>query len=176
MDVLIKTDATGDEELAGKVTNVAPTAGSTSVPAANAVESLGSTAVSSSGSGYQVEIDLLEANERLRIDMTAKLSLIKEQKKNILVVPYDAIFTDENGNKTLHVVPDAQSDGTSAVPEMTGAESADDYTEIKVETGMESGYYVEILPTPGIENGTVILLPQTGTEGLDEMDPAGGLG
>lgn len=176
MDVLIKTDATGDEELAGKVTSVAPTAGSESVPAANAMEGLGNTAVSSSGSGYQVEIDLLEANERLRIDMTAKLSLIKEQKKNILVVPYDAIFTDENGNKTLHVVPDAQSDGTSAVPEMTGAESADDYTEIKVETGMESGYYVEILPTPGIENGTVILLPQTGTEGLDEMDPAGGLG
>ncbi len=177
MEVLIKTEATGDVELTGKVTSVAPTAGSESASAASAMEGLNTTTASSSGSGYQVEIDLLEANERLRIDMTAKLSLIKEQKKNILVVPYDAIFTDENGNKTLHVVPGTNTDdGVSAVPEMTGTENVDDYTEIKVETGMESGYYVEILPTPGIENGTVILLPQTGTDGLDEMDPAGGLG
>ena len=125
--------------------------------------------------------------------MTAKLSLIKEQKKNILVVPYDAIFTDENGNKTLHVVsgPDASEGlsggneeglsggseaGLSAAEESAGQEGASCYTEVPVETGMESGYYVEILPTPGIENGTVIELPMADENTLDEMDPAGGLG
>jgi len=177
MEVLIKTDATGDEELTGKVTSVAPTAGGgTSLPD-NAAEGLMSGAATSSGSGYLVEIDLLQNNERLRIDMTAKLSLIKEQKKNILVVPYDAIFTDENGNKTLHVVSGpAGETGLSADEEALAPEASGGYEEVQVETGMESGYYVEILPTPGIENGTVILLPEADENSLDEMDPAGGLG
>lgn len=177
MEVLIKTDATGDEELTGKVTSVAPTAGGgTSLPG-DAAEGLMSANTASSGSGYLIEIDLLQNNERLRIDMTAKLSLIKEQKKNILVVPYDAIFTDENGNKTLHVVSGpADETGLSADEEALATEASGGYEEVQVETGMESGYYVEILPTPGIENGTVILLPEADESSLDEMDPAGGLG
>ncbi|MBQ7447780.1 MAG: HlyD family efflux transporter periplasmic adaptor subunit [Eubacterium sp.] len=177
MEVLVKTDATGDEELTGKVTGVAPTAGSSVSLPTDSAESMMSGAATSSGSGYLVEIDLLEKNERLRIDMTAKLSLIKEQKKNILVVPYDAIFTDENGNKTLHVVSEpAGEDGLSVSEEALATEALDGYEEVRVETGMESGYYVEILPTPGIENGTVILLPEADENSLDEMDPAGGLG
>ena len=193
MEVLVKTDATGDEELKGKVTSVAPTSGSGTSLSADSAESMISSGNSSSGAGYLIEIDLLQQNERLRIDMTAKLSLIKEQKKNILVVPYDAIFTDENGNKTLHVVsgPDASEGlsggneeglsggseaGLSAAEESAGQEGASGYTEVPVETGMESGYYVEILPTPGIENGTVIELPMADENTLDEMDPAGGLG
>lgn len=157
MEVLVKTEATGDEVLTGKVINVAPTSGAGSAPSADAAEDLLAGGSASSGTGYLVEIDLLQTNERLRIDMTAKLSLIKEQKKNILAVPYDAIFTDENGNKTLHVV------------------SEEGYKEVQVETGMESGYYVEILPTPGIETGTEIEMPQAGEDSLTEMDPAGGL-
>lgn len=175
MEVLVKTDATGDEELKGKVISVAPTSGSGSAVSAADVESLASSGSSSGGSGYLVEIDLLQKNERLRIDMTAKLSLIKEQKKNVLVVPYDAIFTDEDGNKTLHVLSGGSAaDDLSAEPELP--DGTEEFKEVKVQTGMESGYYVEILPTPGIENGTVIEMPVGDENSLNEMDPAGGLG
>lgn len=184
MEVLVKTEATGDKELTGKVTFVAPTAGTGTSAVTNDTESL-TSAVASSGSSntYLIEIDLLEKNERLRIDMTAKISLIKEQKKNVLVVPTDALFMDENGNRTLHVVSSgdvSETDGLSAANESMGVDTGvldeNAYTEVQVETGMESGHYVEILPTAGVENGTIIMLPSGGDSSLDAMDPAGGLG
>lgn len=181
MEVLIKTDATGEEELKGKVVRVAPTAGTGSSSMTDSTDELSSSMVSSgSGNSYLVEIDLLGQNERLRIDMSAKLSLIKEQKKNVLVVPYDALFTDENGDKTLHVLSNELSSGEAdlSITEEPSESDEDmgEYTEIKVETGMESGYYIEILPTPGIEKGTLIIMPSADDSSLDEMDPAGGLG
>lgn len=130
MSAVVKTDATGDEELNGTVTFVAPTPESSQSSEAGVV---GNT--SSSGSAqYKIQITLADTNEKLRIGMTAKTSIILESVKNVLVVPYDYVQTDEDGNSYVEVTERGSQNGH-------GASST---KKIQVETGMESDYYVEI--------------------------------
>ena len=91
--VVIKTNATGDEELEGTVKIVSP---------------------KSNGSGsevtYTVIISIDTPNEMLRMDMTAKLSIILESKENVLTVPYEAVQEDAKGNYYVEVV-DTSAEG-----------------------------------------------------------------
>ena len=92
--VVIKTNATGDEELDGTVKIVSPKA---------------------SGSGsevtYTVIISVDTPSEMLRMDMTAKLSIILESKENVLTVPYEAVQEDVNGNYYVEVVDESGEGG-----------------------------------------------------------------
>ena len=92
-NVVIKTNATGDEELEGTVKIVSP---------------------KSSGSGnevtYTVIISVDTPNEMLRMDMTAKLSIIIESKENVLTVPYEAVQEGENGKYYVEVVDKSGED------------------------------------------------------------------
>lgn len=99
--VVIKTNATGDEELDGTVKIVSPKA-------------------SGNGSGvtYTVIISVDTPSEALRMDMTAKLSIILESKENVLTVPYEAVQEDTNGNYYVEVVDESGEDGEGdAMPE-----------------------------------------------------------
>lgn len=96
--VVIITDATGDEELEGVVSFIAPTATSTS--------SAATAANSSSSATYKVNIDILTKNDKLMLGMSAKVNIITEQHNGILAVRYDAIEEDEQGNKVVYVVSD----------------------------------------------------------------------
>ena len=88
--VVIKTNATGDKELDGTVKIVSPKA---------------------SGNGsevtYTVIISVDTPNEMLRMDMTAKLSIILESKENVLTVPYEAVQEDVSGNYYVEVVDES---------------------------------------------------------------------
>lgn len=92
--VIIMTEATGDEELEGVVSFIAPTA--TPITA-------GAT---SSAVTYKVNIDITSKNDKLMLGMSAKLNIITEEHKDILAVRYDAIEEDEQGNKVVYVVSD----------------------------------------------------------------------
>jgi len=120
--VLIKTDATGDEELEGTVIFVSPTATTTTATAAAA------TTASGGDVNYKVRISVDTPNDRLRLDMSASLSIIIEQHDDVLTVPYNAVQTDEDGNSFIQTVSE---DGTET-------------TDIPVEVVMESNYYTEI--------------------------------
>ena len=85
--VVIKTNATGDEELEGTVRLVSPKA------------SGGGNSVT-----YTVIITVNTPNEMLRMDMTAKLSIILDSKENVLTVPYEAVREDGNGRYYVEVV------------------------------------------------------------------------
>ena len=179
--VIIKTNATGDEELEGTVVRIAPRA------------SAGGSDVT-----YTVSISIDTAHEMLRMDMTAKLSIILESKENALTVPYDAVQEDENGKFYVEVVTNTasanqESEEVSQVPEaIEGKEmpqvanganaggrvkgnrknaSGQDAgnTEITtkrvyVEKGIESDYYIEIISTE-ISEGMEIVVPNSEKSG-----------
>lgn len=110
--VLIKTDATGDTELEGTVVFVSPTA------AAN---------ITGGDVTYLVRISVDTPNKRLRLDMSASLSIIIEQHENALTVPYNAVQEDEQGNTYVEVI---EEDGTTV--------------QVPVTVVLESNYYTEI--------------------------------
>ncbi|XME03045.1 HlyD family secretion protein [Lachnospiraceae bacterium C1.1] len=162
---VIKTDATGDDELTGVVTKVYP------VPDSD-----------SSDTAYEVEIDLDERDSRIRIGMTAETSILTESRTGVLAVPYNCVEEDEDGNTYVYVVADGASGAGSAsgnkasasgnAPAEAGtdskkpsgkSESADTGIQTKkvaVETGLETDYYTEII-SDDIKEGDKVLVPDS---------------
>ena len=150
MEVVIKTDATRDEELAGKVISVAPA--STANAATSAMTGMGTATTGSSSATYTVKIELTTPNDRLRLGMNAKLSIITNKSENVLAVPYDAITEKEDGTKSVTIIKDDNSE-----------------EEINVTTGLESGYYTEI-SSDKLKAGMKVKLPKIdGSSSVDEL-------
>ena len=179
--VIVKTNATGDEELEGTVNWISPRASS------------GGNEVT-----YTVTISLDTLHEMLRMDMTAKLSIILESKENALTVPYDAVQEDENGKFYVEVVTNTasanqESEEVSQVPEaiegkempqvangvnaggrvkgnrknVSGQDAGNTEITTKrvyVEKGIESDYYIEIISTE-ISEGMEIVVPNSEKSG-----------
>lgn len=124
--VLIKTDATGDEELEGTVTFVSPTAAS---------KAAGGDVT------YLVRISVDTPNDRLRLDMSASLSIIIEQHENALTVPYNAVQEDEQGNTYVELM---KEDGTTTNVPVTVVLESNYYTEIKADS-LKDGQKVRII-------------------------------
>ena len=136
MKVLIKTDSTRDEELEGKVIYVSPSA--------TVNNSLASSATTNSGSAtYKIKISLDTPNDRLRLGMNAKLSIIAEQKEAVWSVPYNAVSDREDGTKYITILKD---------------ETTEETEEIDVTTGIEGAYYIEII-SDKIHDGMKVVLP-----------------
>lgn len=165
--VVILTDATGETELEGKITYVAPTTGST-LDSSGTSDSTGGSGnggsssmggAASSSSGYEVRIRVKTTNEKLRVGMTAKCSIILEEVSDVYAVPYDAIHTNTNGESVLYV---QDSSGTRS--------------EVAVTKGMESDYYVEV-SGEGLSEGLQVLIPtdeiSSGSDGVGKNDSSG---
>lgn len=179
-DVAIMTDATGEDELKGKVTFIAPIA--------KAADS------NSTSNTFQVKIDIQGKDERLRLGMSAKLNILVDTHKNVLAVPYDAI-EEKDGGKTVIYVSDgsqgpAPSDSETEAPQIQvigadgsvkgndqpgapGEPEASDAKgfggrhagakEIPVQVGLESDYYTEVI-SPEIKEGMTVLVNSTAGE------------
>ena len=141
--VVIKTNATGDEELEGTVKIVSPKA---------------------SGSGsevtYTVIISVDTPSEMLRMDMTAKLSIILESKENVLTVPYEAVQEDANGNYYVEVV-DASGNGSNqnTMPEGVDFENMPEMPE-----GMDFENMPEMPEGMDFENMTSMNFEESGDD------------
>lgn len=156
--VVVLTDATGDEELQGTITYVAKTMGSSlqsnTGSAQGATEM--TTSSSSSGSGYEVRIDMETKNDKLRVGMTAKCSIILQEASDVFAVPYDAIHKGSNRKDVVYV---RREDGTQK--------------EVEVTTGMESDYYVQISGDE-LTEGMQIVIPTDATsetEATEQPNP-----
>lgn len=112
--VLIKTDATRDQELEGTVVFISPTA----TPV---------TGMTAADPTYEVKISVDTDTDRLRLDMTANLSIIISEHTNCLTVPYNAVQTAEDGSRFVEVVAED-----------------DTVTEVPVQVLLESNYYTEV--------------------------------
>lgn len=154
--VVIKTNGTGDEELDGTVRSIAPRA------------TVGGTEVT-----YEVIVSIDTPNELLRMDMTAKLSIILENKENVLTVPYEAVQEAEDGTYYIEVLREEKSIQPEAGTEQAEApgmaeENAfrEGKTErITVEKGIESDYYIEVIGD-SLTEGMEVIVPKASTDGM----------
>lgn len=147
MKALIKTDTTGEEEMNGTVTFVSP------VPASMAASSDNSDSSSgSSGNGYEIRITVDNPSERLRIGMTAKVTLIQEEVKNVFAVPDDCISEDEDGNSAIQILENGEP------------------RSITVTTGLKTDYYTEISSDELTEGMNVIIPDVTEMDDMSGMD------
>lgn len=94
--VVIKTDATGDDELIGVVSFISPTA---------TVTNNGTSTTTT----YEVDINVVSTDARLKLGMSAKLNIIINQHPGVLAVRYDAIEENANGDKVVYLVDAADA-------------------------------------------------------------------
>lgn len=144
MEAVVKTDATGDEELTGTVTYVAQTPEST--------DSSQQSTSSASSASYKIQITLSDTNDRLRVGMTAKTSIVLTSAKDALTLPYDCVETDADGSYYV---------------------TLEDGTKLTVEKGVESDYYVQVI-SDEISEGTKVQIPlssQSDTSSSDVVSP-----
>lgn len=178
--VAIMTDATGDDELEGRVTFIAPTA-------------TAATGNSTSNT-FEVKMDIVNKDERLKLGMSAKLNILVDTHDNVLAVPYDAI-EEKDGQTVIYVVdntpgqkPDKDkpdnvlgievigTDGLvknddTKTPPGAGGPPVDkrNAREIPVQIGLESDYYTEVI-SPDIHEGMTVLVNSTAGEIRNDME------
>ena len=164
MKVLVKTDATRDSEIEGVITYVAPRAtnsGSSSMSGLSSLMGGGmDTSSLTGGSGsatYLVKIELKEQNDRLRLGMNAKTSIITEESTDVWSVPYDAVFTRE--------------DGTTYLQEITGKDEDGNYVtkELNVTIGLQGTYYVEVISDKVSETTEIFVPDAQGNSSIEEL-------
>lgn len=113
--VVIKTDATRDDELMGYVSFIAPTSSSMATGGASSSTSAASMSSSQSSSPtFEVTITIITKDERLKIGMSAKLNIVVDQVSNVLTVPYDAIMTNAQGENYITVIEKSGGSSTNA--------------------------------------------------------------
>lgn len=163
MKVLVKTDATRDAELEGVITYVAPRAtnsGSASMGGLSSLMGGGMDTSSITGNGsatYLVKIELKEQNDRLRLGMNAKTSIITEESTDVWSVPYDAVFAREDGSTYLQVVTGKDEEGNYVTK------------ELDVKIGLQGTYYVEIISDQVSETTEIFVPNAQGNSSIEEL-------
>lgn len=162
MKVLVKTDATRDVELEGVITYVAPRATNSGSSSMSGLSSLmggmDTSSFSSTGSAtYLVKIELKEQNDRLRLGMNAKTSIITEESTDVWSVPYDAVYT--------------RTDGTTYLEEVVGKDEDGNYVtkELNVKVGLQGTYYVEIISDEVTEETEILVPDAQGNSSIEEL-------
>ena len=162
--VVVLTEATDEDELEGVVTFVAPSTESSSTT--NTSGGSDNAAASSSGSdGYEVKIRLKTKDSRLKMGMTAKCSIIKEEADDVFAVPYDAVSEAQDGSCYITVVNSnagTNNNDTNINRKKDDSESKDNSQantrQITVTKGMETDYYVEI-SGDDLQEGLEVVIP-----------------
>lgn len=147
--VVILTDATDNDELEGKVTFVAPSTDSSGSTSTEAQGQSSGTAASSSD-GYEVKIKVTSSDDRIKLGMTAKCSIVKKEASDVYAVPYDAVHK-ENGESYILV-----KDGDST-------------SKVTVTTGMETDYYIEV-QGDDLQEGLQVVIPTDKTDSSSDSN------
>ncbi|MDL2218454.1 HlyD family efflux transporter periplasmic adaptor subunit [Christensenellaceae bacterium OttesenSCG-928-M15] len=121
LPVVIKSDATGDTAIDGKIKSISPTSTKT---AAGTIDTMGDIV-------FPTDVDVLTKGSGLRIGMSVRLNYIVEEKSSVLAVPYEAVYTNATGDECILTLTE-QPDGNYLV------------NELSVTTGMETDLYIEV--------------------------------
>lgn len=193
--VVILTEATDEDELEGKISFVAPSLQTSSTSSGSQSGETSGMSSSNSSSGYEVTVKLTDTDERLRMGLTAKCSIILEEVQDIYAVPYDAVHEDSDGSYYINVIGDGGTEGgdeeSSESSEQRGrpdkdsgngsdgdtdkasGNSSDENTgaantrKITVTKGMESDYYVEI-SGDSLSEGLKVVIPTDTVSGSSD--------
>ncbi|MCR5000831.1 MAG: efflux RND transporter periplasmic adaptor subunit [Lachnospiraceae bacterium] len=93
--VKFKTDATRDDELDGVIDEIAATA------------TAAAQGQASNNATYAVKVKVLTPDDRLKLGMTAKLSIITNEIQDVLTVPYDAVVDLGDGQFVVYTLDEA---------------------------------------------------------------------
>lgn len=99
----------------------------------------------------EAKIQVMNGNESLLPGFSAEVDILTEDKKNVLTLPYEAIFTKKNGEKIVYGVEDGKA------------------RAFRIETGIESDLVVEVLSMDLKEKDLIILNPTESLEDGDEV-------
>ena len=121
---VIKSDATGEEEIAGTVTQVSLTA---------------SSGTGGSSGGFAAEVTVDGEDSGLLVGLSAQAEIIFTQADDVYTVPYDAVTQDESGQDVIYV-RESEQDEWTAVPVTVGMET-DYYVAVSGE-GLSDGLQV----------------------------------
>ncbi len=135
--VRFTTEATGGDELSGTVELISP------------------TAVNSDGD-FEVIVRIDTPDQRLRIGMNAKLTVVLESRAKVFSVPYDAVTKDEAGQSVIVAL---EADGITR-------------RNLPVTVGMETDYFVEINGAD-LKDGLTILNDPEGKNVVTTQGPTG---
>jgi multidrug efflux pump subunit AcrA (membrane-fusion protein) len=181
--VVIKTEATDDDELEGVITYVALSTNSSTAASG--------MSTSSSSSGYEVKIRIKTSDDRLRMGLTAKCSIVLEESKDVFAVPYDAVHDLPDGTSVIYVAnnSDNQTESTASSEDNAGnnqeimnnkdnsdSDNGNDYTQVVVTKGMETDYYIAISGDDLYEGMQVIVPTDEVSEASDSEDESSMLG
>ncbi len=89
--VIITSDATGEDELDGLLTTIAPTANKTAM----------GTTDTSTDALFAAEVQVLSASTVLRIGMEVQLDFVIDSAEHVLTVPYDAVYSNDLGQSCV---------------------------------------------------------------------------
>ncbi|SOC01453.1 efflux RND transporter periplasmic adaptor subunit [Pseudobutyrivibrio ruminis] len=151
----VKFEATGDEEFTGTVSFVSIASESTT-SAATASSNFGTSTAAAASTGsaasYKLKIKMDGTDDRFRVGMTAKASIVLDSASDVLAVPYDCVQQKDDGSFFVTSIAD---DGTKK--------------DIPVNKGLESDYYVEI-SGDGIKEGMTVEAIVSDAPSTDIMD------
>ena len=138
MQVIIRSDATGDTLIDGHIDRIAPTSNKT----------IQGTTDTNGDAVFAAEVLVTEKNTGLRIGMEAQLDYVIEEANHVLAVPYDAVYENEAG-ETCVLAAIEQADGSYLI------------REIVVTTGMDDDLDMVIKSPELTEGMRIIELPDT---------------
>ena len=138
MQVVIRSDATGDTLIEGRIDRIAPTSNKNNQ----------GTTDTTGEAVFASEVLVTEKNTGLRIGMEAQLDYIIEEANHVLAVPYDAVYENEAGENCVLAAIE-QENGSYLIQ------------EIVVSTGMDDDLYLVIESTELEIGMRIIELPDT---------------
>ncbi|MCR5268851.1 MAG: efflux RND transporter periplasmic adaptor subunit [Lachnospiraceae bacterium] len=191
--VVIKTDATRDDELEGYISFIQPASAITKSGFPRVTDD--PFATSATEAIYEATVTVQTKDPRLRIGMFGKINIIVDQVSNVLTVPYDAIQTDAQGGYYVTVVDD-QGGGTAGknagdpsmpVLQVNGQDvntvedpakddnkkgkpgmPAKNRRDIPVEIGMEGDYYTQVI-SDELKPGMTVVIPDSGEFNMEQF-------
>ncbi len=117
----ITSASTDDEVFEGVITSIAPAA----------IKNAYGETDTSSDISFETQVEVLSKESGLHIGMEAQLDYIIDQKDNVLIVPFDAVYKNDNGERCVIEVVDKGNNQYLL-------------QEIVVETGIEDDMNIEI--------------------------------
>ena len=150
MPAVVKTDATGDEEIPGTLSFVSP------VPKS----STDSTGKVTTSTDYEIHVDLSQQSNKLRLGMNAKTSIILAKADAVYAVPSECI-QKLNGQDSITVLVNKKTGKTK---------------QFQVTKGLETDYYVQI-SSDGLKDNMKVIVPdeQQSTEAATQADASSSL-
>ncbi len=136
MPVTIKSDATGETVINGKINTIAPTSEKNAVGETNTAGDV----------LFDTEVAVLDKDTGLRIGMSARLKYIVEQQSGVIAVPFDALYEKEDGQSYLLAVLE-QANGKYMLKEMPVTKGLENDLDVVITgDGVEEG--LRILTSP----------------------------